>query len=320
MTKPRILVTRLLTPAAEARLARDYDAINNPDDVSHSRDEMLKLAEGCQAILCVGGDNFRAETIALLPDSVKALATQSVGYDHIDLEACKARGIKVGNTPDVLNAATADLTMLCLLGAARVAQESGGAIRAGKWVRWATNDFLGVDLAGKRLGILGMGRIGQQVAKRAAGFDLVVHYHNRRKLDSALEFGARYEPDFDAFLGACDILAITCPLTPETKGIINAAAIAKMPDGAILVNTARGPIIDDDAVISALNNGKLFAAGLDVFTGEPKFDQRYLTAPRTFLLPHVGSATIETRNAMGFKALDNLDAFFAGKPMPAGLV
>jgi len=320
MTKPRILVTRLLTPAAEARIARDYDAITNPQDISRPIEENIRLAEGCQAIICVGTDNFRAETIAALPDSVKALATQTVGYDHIDLDACKARGIKVGNTPDVLTAATADLTMLCLLGAARVAQESGQALRDGKWTRWATNEFLGVDLEGRRLGILGMGRIGQQVARRAAGFGLKVQYHNRRRLDSELEFGASYQPDFDAFLGNSDILAITCPLTPETKGIINATAIAKLPDGAILVNTARGPILEDEAVLAALHSGKLFAVGLDVFTSEPQINPGYLTAPRAYLLPHVGSATIETRTAMGFKALDNLDAFFAGKPMPAGLV
>lgn len=319
MSKPRILVTRLMTPAVEARIAAEFSAITNPDDHVMPRAEIVAKAEGCDGILLCGTDDFRAETIAALPGSVRALATLSVGYNHIDLDAARARGLRIGNTPDVLSAATADTTMLCVLGAARVAQDAERMLREGRWAIWACNDHLGIELAGKRLGILGMGRIGQGVARRAAGFDMVVSYHNRRRLDPALEFGARYEPDFTAFLGACDILAITCPLTPETHGLINADAIAAMPDGAVLVNTARGPIIDDDAVLTALASGKLFAIGLDVYTGEPKLDPRYLTAERAFLLPHVGSGTIETRNAMGNLALDNLVAALSGKPMPAEL-
>ena len=319
MSKPRILVTRLMTPAIEARIAAEFDAITNPDDHVMTRAEIAAKAEGCAGIFLCGTDDFRADTIAALPDSVKAVATLSVGYDHIDLDAARARGIKVGNTPDVLNDATAEITVLCLLGAARVAQDAERVLRQGAWKIWACNDHVGIGLNGKRLGILGMGRIGQGVARRMAGFDMIVHYHNRRRLDPALEFGARYEPDFKAFLGACDMLAITCPLTPETRGLINAEAIAALPDRAVLVNTARGPIVDDDAVLTALASGKLFAVGLDVYTGEPKLDPRYLTAERAFLLPHIGSGTIETRNAMGNLALDNLVAALSGQPMPAPL-
>lgn len=315
--RPRLLVTRLLTPAVEARLARDFDARTNPEDIALTRDDILARAEGCAGLVVTGTDSVDAALIDALPDSLRAIATVSVGHDHIDLRAARARGIRVGNTPGVLSEATADATFLCLLGAARLAQEAEAVLRAGRWERWAVNDFLGVELGARRLGILGMGRIGQGVARRAQGFGMAVHYHNRRRLDPDLERDARFEPDFQAFLSASDILAITCPLTEETRGLIDAKAVAALPDGAVLVNTARGPIIDDDAVLAALDSGKLLAVGLDVFTGEPALDPRWLAAPRAFILPHIGSATVETRDRMGHLALDNIAAALTGRPMPA---
>lgn len=315
--KPRIVATRLMTPSVEARLADAFDALTNPEDATLDAAEIVARARGRAGLVVTATETLDAGLIAALPDGVKAIATVSVGYDHIDVAAARARGIRVGNTPDVLTDATADATFLCLLGAARLAQEAEATLRAGRWTRWAMNDFLGMELRGKRLGILGMGRIGQGVARRASGFDMTVSYHNRRRLAPEREHGARFEPDFRAFLAASDILAVTCPLTARTRGLIDAEAIAALPDGAVLVNTARGPILDEDAVLAALHAGKLKAVGLDVFAREPDIDPRWLAAPRAFILPHIGSATLEARDRMGHLALDNLAAALAGDPMPA---
>jgi lactate dehydrogenase-like 2-hydroxyacid dehydrogenase len=193
-------------------------------------------------------------------------------------------------------------------------------LREGRWNSWAPTFMLGTDMTGKRLGIYGMGRIGQAVAKRARAFDMKIHYHNRSRLPAEREHGAIFHARAEDMLPHCDFLSINAPASPETTGFLNAARIALLPDGAIVVNTARGPLVDDEALIAALKSGKLRAAGLDVFTGEPKIHPGYASLPNTFLLPHLGSATTETRNGMGFKALDNLDAFFAGKPLPARVV
>lgn len=173
--------------------------------------------------------------------------------------------------------------------------------------------MVGRQITGKRIGIVGMGRVGQVVARRARAFDMEVHYHNRSRLDAGLEHGATFHAGLDTMLPLCDVLSLNCPATPETKGLLNAERIGMLPDGAIVVNTARGALVDDDALIAALRSGKLYAAGLDVFNGEPEIDPRYRDLTNTFLLPHIGSATRETRDAMGFRALDNLDAFFAGR-------
>jgi lactate dehydrogenase-like 2-hydroxyacid dehydrogenase len=247
---------------------------------------------------------------------VRIVATYSVGVDHIDLGAASARGLVVTNTPDVLTDATADAAMLLILGAARRAGEGERLVRAGQWKSWTPTLLLGVQVTGKRLCILGMGRIGQAVARRARGFDMEVHYSTRRRLPPEQEQGATWHADPEEMLPLADFLSINCPLTAETRGWLDGRRIALMPDGAVVVNTARGPIVDDDALIAALRSGKLAAAGLDVFTNEPDLDPRYLDLPNAFLQPHLGSATVETRNAMGFRALDNLDAFFAGREPP----
>ena len=311
--KPVVLVTRNLPEAVEVRLSRDYEARLNPDDRLYTSDELIRLCRGADAILPCHTEKLSEEVIRRLPDTIRLIANFSVGVDHVDLNAARDRGIVVTNTPDVLSDATAEIAMLCLLGAARRASEGERLVRSAQWRDWSPAFMVGRQITGKRIGIVGMGRVGQVVARRARGFDMEVHYHNRRRLDPDLESGATFHADLDSMLPLCDILSLNCPATPETTGLLNADRIARLPEGAIVVNTARGALIDDDALIAALRSGKLYAAGLDVFSGEPAIDPRYRDLTNTFLLPHIGSATRETREAMGFRALDNLDAFFAGR-------
>jgi lactate dehydrogenase-like 2-hydroxyacid dehydrogenase len=316
-TKPRVFVTRKLPAAVEARLEREYRPVLNKEDKLYTTAETLAGAAGCDALLPCPTDRIDADAVAMLPASIRVIATFSVGYEHIDVNACKARGIVVGNTPGVLTDATADIAMLLLLGAARGAASGEQTIRTNTWSTWGPTAMLGTHMSGKRLGIYGMGRIGQAVAKRARAFDMTIHYHNRKRLAFDFEQGAIFHAKAEEMLPHCDFLSINAPSSPETNGFLNARRIAMLPDGAIVVNTARGPLVNDEDLIAALNSGKLAAAGLDVYTGEPNINPAYRSAKNAFLLPHLGSATVETRNAMGFMALDNLDAFFAGKPLPS---
>ena len=311
--RPRVLATRRMMPDVEARLARSFRAALNPDDTPMSRAELLARAAEHDALLVSSLDKFGRDFIADLPGSIRIIATHSVGYDHLDLALAKARGIAVANTPDVLTDATADLTLLLILGAARGASWGDRMVRDNRWGEQSLVAPLGHDVSGRRLGILGLGRIGQAVARRAAGFGMELHYHARRPVDPPGAHGARFHAAFQAMLPLCDFLSINCASTPETRGIVNAAAIALMPDGAIVVNSARGDIVDDEALIAALTSGKLAGAGLDVFKGEPNIDPRYRELDNVFLLPHLGSATPATRSAMGMRALDNLEAFFRGE-------
>jgi lactate dehydrogenase-like 2-hydroxyacid dehydrogenase len=304
----------------ETRLTRDYDARLNPGDEIYTPDRLAAAARGADALLVAATDNVGPAVVARLPDSVRAIATFSVGYNHIDIEGCKKRGICVTYTPDVLTDATADLTMLLLLGAARRAGEGERMVRNGEWAGWAPTQLLGTHVTGKRLGILGMGRIGQAVADRARGFAMQIHYSNRKRLPPEREKGAVFHADPEAMLKGIDILSINCPATPETTRFLDARRIGLMKDGAIVVNSARGAIIDDHALIAALRAGKLAAAGLDVFDREPDLEPAYRGLANTFLLPHLGSATVETRDGMGNKCVDNLDAFFAGRTPPDRLV
>ena len=310
---PIVLVTRELPKAVEARLARDYDARLNHNDRIYTSDEIIELSANATAIIPCHTEKLTAEVIQRLPDSVKAICSFSVGYDHIDLDAAKTKGIVVTNTPDVLNDATAEISMLLLLGAARRTYEGEHQIRTDSWADWGATFQLGKQVTGKKLGILGMGRVGQIMARRARGFDMEIHYYNRSRLDAKHEQGAIYHDSVESLLPYCDFLSIHCPATPETHHLINAERIAMLPDDAVVINTARGAVVDDDALIAALKSGKLFSAGLDVFNNEPNIDPRYKTLNNTFLLPHIGSATVETRDQMGFRALDNLDAIFSGK-------
>ena len=312
-SKPKVVVTRKLPEAVEARLRRDYEPLFNTDDHVYSTDELIDLADGAGALLPCHSEHLDAAAIARLPASIKAIANFSVGVDHVDLEAAKSRGIIVTNTPDVLSDATAEIALLLMLGAARRAAEGDRLIRARQWRQWSPAFMVGTQITGKTLGIIGMGRVGQVTARRARGFQMQIHYHNRRRVPEEIEQGAVYHERLETLLAACDVLSLHCPATPETRNLIDAERIRLLRPGVIVVNSARGALIDDEALQEALRSGQVAAAGLDVFNGEPDIHPGYRELDNTFLLPHIGSATRETRDAMGFRALDNLDAIFAGR-------
>ncbi len=311
--KPVVLVTRKLPEAVEDRLRRDYQPRLNADDRLYSGEELIAMAAGADAILPCHTEKFTASIIGRLPGCVRAIANFSVGYDHVDTEAAKKKGIIVTNTPDVLSDATAEITMLLILGAARRASEGERLVRARQWRDWSPAFMVGTQVTGKRLGIIGLGRVGQVTARRARCFEMVIHYHDVHRLPPGQEAGAVYHRTVEELMGHCDFLAIHCVGTPETRNLLDAERIALLPDGAIVVNAARGVVIDDEALIAALRSGKVGAAGLDVFNNEPDIHPGYRELPNTFLMPHIGSATRETRDAMGFRAIDNLDAIFAGR-------
>ncbi len=309
-SKPRLTVSRKLPQTVEQRLLADYDVSLNGDDTIFTSEQLLERAQGADALLVTPTEKCTSDFIANLPETIKIMATFSVGFDHIDVNAATAAGLTVTNTPDVLTDATADIALLLLLGAARGAYWGDKMVRTHTWGAWAPTGPLGIEFSGKKLGILGMGRIGQAVADRARAFNMEIHYSKRTRLPQELEKGAIYHENIENLLAQSQFLSINCASTPETHKLLNRENIALMPDGAVVVNSARGDIIDDDALIEALQNGKLAAAGLDVFTGEPNIDPRYRSLDNAFLLPHLGSATLETREAMGMRAVDNLDAFF----------
>ena len=311
--KPVVLVTRKLPEAVEDRLRRDYQPRLNPDDRLYSRDALIEAAAGADAIIPCHTERFSAEVIARLPASVRIIANFSVGFDHVDVEAAKGRGLVVTNTPEVLSDATAELTILLMLGAARRASEGERLVRTRTWRDWSPSFMVGTQVSGKRLGIVGLGRVGRVTARRARGFDMEIHYHDVQRLPPALEAGAIYHPTPEDLMPHCDFLAFHCVATPQTRKMLNSSRIALLPPGAIVVNASRGAVIDDEALIAALKSGKVAAAGLDVYNNEPDIHPEYRELPNTFLMPHIGSATKETRDAMGFRALDNLDAFFAGR-------
>ncbi len=301
--KPVLLVTRRLSDAVQARAARDYRAILNEADRVFSRDELIAACQTVDAVLPCHSEVFDAGVIAALPSRLKAIANHSVGTDHVDLAAAKAKGVIVTNTPDVLSDATAEIAILCMLGAARRGAEGDRLVRDGRWDFWSPAFMVGRQVTGRRFGVLGMGRVGQVTAERARGFGMEIHYHNRRRLDLALEKGAVFHDTVEGLMAVSDVLSLHCPATPETRDVINERTLALLPEGAILVNTARGALVDEAALVAALKSGRLFAAGLDVFRTEPGGNPEIAALPNVFLLPHIGSAT----------ALDNLDAIFAGR-------
>ncbi len=311
--KAALLITRKLSANTEVRAAHDYEALLNPQDRLYSADELLEKCQNVDAVLPCHSELFTAELVAQLPDRVRIIANHSVGIDHCDLSALREKGIVVTNTPDVLSDATVEIAMLLLLGAARRASEGDQMVRTGKWAHWSPSFMVGTQMTGKRIGIVGMGRVGQVMAKRARGFDMEVNYYNRNRLSPNQEQGAVYHDSIESLLSVSDFLSLHCPATPETTGFLTEEKIALLPDGAIVVNTARGALIDENALIGALKSGKIAGAGLDVYASEPGGNPEFATLDNVFLLPHIGSATFETRDAMGFRALDNLDAFFAGK-------
>ncbi len=313
-------MTRRLSPAVIERAGRDYDLDLNAEDKIMSSEELVARCQGKDALLVTLTEKFTPEVIAQLPASVRIIATYSVGYEHIDLQAAKARGIRVSNTPDAVTIATAEIAMLLILGSARRAPEGERLLRDKKWGGWQPMQLIGCRLDGKRLGIYGMGKIGQALAKRARAFDMEIHYHNRRRLSAAEEQGAIFHDTLDSMLAVSDVFSVNAPSTPETRGAINASVFAKLPRGAIVVNTARGDLINDDDLIAALKSGQVGYAGLDVFKGEPNIHEGYYGLENVFLLPHMGTSVIEARNEMGFAALDNIDAALAGGELPSALV
>lgn len=308
----KILVTRNLLKLNEERVLKLFDAKLNKEDKVLSPEEVINLSKDCDGILCVGGNKFDKEIISKLSSSVKIIANYAVGYNNVDTEAATAKGIVVTNTPEVLTDATADISILLLLGASRRAYEGRRAAESQGWI-WSTSLLLGKQMSNRKLGILGMGRIGRAVAQRARGFNMEIHYHNRNRLTPDLENGAVYHSDIKSLFSQSEFLSINCPATADTTNLINEETINYFPDNVVIANAARGDIINDEAMIKAMKNGKVFALGLDVYNGEPKINESYLKLNNLFLLPHLGSATERTRIDMGDRAIDNLQTFFDNK-------
>jgi lactate dehydrogenase-like 2-hydroxyacid dehydrogenase len=313
MTKPRLWITRRLSDATLERAARDYDVVINYDDTPGSADDLIAASADFDAIIPCHSEHFSADVVAAFSDRLKIVANHSVGVDHCDLPALKGRGITVTNTPDVLSDATAELAFLLMLGAARHAVAGDRIVRTGAWDSWSPAFMVGKQLTGARLGIIGMGRVGRAFAAKARGFDMEIHYYNRSELSADHANGAVYHDSVESLLGVADFVSLHCPATPETTDLMNAERLALLPQGAVLVNSARGALVDEDALIAAIDAGHLAAAGLDCFKTEPGGNPAFAAYDNIFMLPHIGSATRQTRDAMGFRALDNLDAFFAGE-------
>ena len=308
----KILVTRNLLEENEKRLLKLFHAKLNKEDKVLTTDQLIELSKDCDGILCVGGNKFDKEIISKLSPSVKIIANYAVGYNNVDTNSAKARGIVVTNTPEVLTDSTADISILLLLGASRRAYEGRKAAERQNWT-WSANLLLGKQMSNRKLGILGMGRIGRAVAQRAKGFGMEIHYHNRNRLSPDLENGAKYHSDIKSLFSQSEFLSINCPATADTANLINKETINFFPDDVVIANAARGDIINDQDMIEAMKNGKVFALGLDVYNGEPKINENYLKLDNLFLLPHLGSATKRTRIDMGDRAISNLEDYFLGK-------
>ena len=305
----KILITRRLLKVCEEKASKIFKANFNDNDELYSQSKVIEMSQGCDGILTSLTDKMDAETINKLPESIKILSNFAVGFGNIDLEAAKKKNIAVTNTPDVLTDATAEIGILLILGACRRASEGIQNARESNW-KWSADYLIGKQLTGTRLGILGMGRIGQKIAKIAKSLGMIIHYHNRSKLSSEKEDGATYHDSLKNLLSVSDVLSICCPASKETIDLINKDTIEYLPKGAVVTNVARGDIVDDEALIDALDRRKVYAVGLDVYKGEPNLNPGYLKHKSAFILPHLGSATKETRTAMANLAIDNLDEFF----------
>lgn len=316
--KPRVIVTRHLMPQTEARMAELFDARFNPDDRPLHRDELVAAMRDCDVLVPTVTDTIDAAMLAEAGDRLGLIANFGAGIEHIDLAAARARKIIVTNTPGVFTDDTADITMALIVSVARRLTEGLRLLEEGSWTGWAPSMLLGHRLGGKRLAIVGMGRIGQAVAHRARAFGLLVSYHNRHRLPASIEnmFSASWEPDLDRLVAEADILSLHCPATPETHHILNAGRIAAMKPSAYVINTARGELIDEEALIAALAGRRLGGAGLDVFVHEPAIDPRLLSLPNMVALPHLGSATIEGRDESGQRVIANIRFWSDGHRPP----
>ena len=305
----KVLITRKLLRSNEERISKLWDAKLNLNDEIYSQNKLIELSKDCDGILCSIVDKIDEETINKLSDSVKIISNFAVGFGNIDIKAARTKNIIVTNTPDVLTDATAEIAMLLILGAARRASEAITWVRNKNW-KWSADFLIGKQLEGSRLGILGMGRIGRAVASRAKAFGMQIHYRNRSRLKADLEAGATYHESIQSLFSVSDILSINCPATPETTNIINKETLEFFPKEAIITNSARGDMIDDEAMVQALISRRIFSLGLDVYKGEPNIHPGYLNQPNVFILPHLGSATIKTRTAMADLAIDNIEEYF----------
>ena len=305
----KVIITRRLLKACEEKASKNFDVKLNSNDELYSQSKLLELSQGCDAILTSLTDKMDEEIINKLPDSIKVISNFAVGFGNVDLEAAKKKGITVTNTPDVLTDATAEIGILLILGACRRASEGIKSAKESNW-KWSADYLIGKQLTGSRLGILGMGRIGQKIAKIAKALGMIIHYHNRSKLSEEKEQGATYHDNLKSLFSVSDVLSICCPATKETVNLINKETLEYFPTGAVITNVARGDIVDDEALIDALNRRKIYAVGLDVYKGEPNLNPGYQKIKSTFILPHLGSATKHTRTAMANLAIDNIDEFF----------
>ena len=304
----KILITRRLIKDSEDKALKIFDAKLNSNDELYSQSKVIEMSQGCDAVLTSLTDKMDKETIDKLPDSVKIISNFAVGFGNIDLDAAKKRGIVVTNTPEVLSDATAEIGILLILGACRRAAEGISSAREGGW-KWSADYLIGKQLTGTRLGILGMGRIGQKIATIAKSLGMIIHYHNRSKLSEDKENSATFHKDLKSLMSVADVLSVCCPATKETTNLINKKTLEYLPTGAVVTNIARGDIVDDYALIDALNTRKVYAVGLDVYQGEPNLNPGYLKHKSAFILPHLGSASKQTRTAMGNLAIDNIDEF-----------
>ena len=307
--KKKVLITRRLLRSNEERASKLWEAKLNLNDELYSQKKLIELSHGSEGILSSLTDKIDAKVINSLPSSIKIISNFAVGFGNIDHEAAKKRNIVVTNTPDVLTDATAEIAMLLILGACRRVGEGINWVKKENW-KWSSDFLIGKQLTGSRLGILGMGRIGRAVAKLAKSFGMEIHYRNRSRLSPEIEAGAKYHESIKSLFSVSDVLSICCPATKETKDIINKETLEYFPSGAIITNVARGDMIDDEAMVQALISRKIYAIGLDVYKGEPKIYPGYLNQPTAFVLPHLGSATKQTRTAMADLAIDNIDEFF----------
>ncbi len=321
--KPKILVSRKISDLAEEKLKKEFDVTLNLKDEPIPEGELIKIVNDYDGMISTGFDKISENFFNNLNGKLKIIAQVGVGYDNISIISAEEKKIKVTNTPNVLNEAVAETTILLILAASRRIGEAYNLVRADDWKNQKpdlTKFMIANSVTGKTLGIIGMGRIGRMAAKCAKAFGMKIIYYNRNKLSKDLEDGAKYFSDIKNMLPECDFVSIHTPATPETKHIINSSTISLLPKHAVVINTSRGSTIDDDALIEALENKKIYAAGLDVFNNEPNLDKRYLKLDNCFVLPHIGSATHETRLAMSMMAVDNIYCFFNKKPLISEVV
>ena len=315
---PRVTVTRRLGPAVEERMGELFDVRTNASDMPLTREQLIEAMQDCDVLVPTVTDRIDADMLDRAGPDLALIANFGAGTEHIDLAAAAKRSIIVTNTPGVFTDDTADLTMAGIIGVPRRVREGVQLIRSGEWTGWAPTSMLGTKLGGKTLGIVGMGRIGQAVAHRARAFGLRIAYHNRKRLPEAIErmFGASYVENLDDLVAQADILTLHCPYSAENHHLIDARRLSLMKEGASLINTARGDLVDYEALIAALESGQLAGAGLDVYPDEPNVDERLIRHPNVMTLPHIGSATREGREESGIKVIANIRMWADGHRPP----